>query len=278
MAREYAYLIFDCETVSDGRLLQRVRYPDEPQLTPAEAVARQRAELLEKTGSDFIPHTFQVPVSVAVALVNPDFSLARLATIDRPAFRPQIITRRFWEGWSRFGQPTLVTFNGRGFDLPVLELAAFRYGVPLPDWMSWDGPPYQQPRHRFNQQAHLDLQDILSAWGAARMNGGLDLLATLLGKPGKMGTKGHMVQDLWQAGEGQRIDDYCICDTLDTYFVFLRVMVLRGRIDLARERDLVDGARRVIEEKASEVPALTEYLEKFSIWEDPGEDGSPFVL
>lgn len=274
---DIAYLVFDIETVADGRLVQRVRYPDEPTLTPAEAVARYREKLLADNGTDFIPHTFQLPVSVAIAKVATDFRLVDLCTLDRPAFRPQTIARQFWKGWQHYGQPTLVTFNGRGFDLPVLEMCAFRYGIPVPAWFKNDGPNWEQPRNRYASAAHFDLQEFLTSFGAARQSGGLDLLATLLGKPGKMDTKGHMVQDLWQAGEHQRIDDYCICDALDTYFVFLRCQLLRGKLPSAREQELVAQARALIEEKSTGIPALGEYLARFGDWRAVDDDAWPFL-
>jgi predicted PolB exonuclease-like 3'-5' exonuclease len=136
---------------------------------------------------------------------------------------------------------------------------------------------WEDPRNRYNGSAHIDLQDLLGNFGAVWMHGGLDLLATLLGKPGKMDTKGHMVQDLWEAGEHIRIDDYCQCDALDTYFVFLRSRVLLGRISVEQERVLVEEARSLIAQRAEEVPALGHYLENFSLWQEPGDDGWPFV-
>ena len=54
------------------------------------------------------------------------------------------------------------------------------------------------------------------------MTGGLNLVANLLGKPGKMDVQGDMVQDMYNAGRLADINDYCRCDVLDTYFVFLR--------------------------------------------------------
>jgi hypothetical protein len=279
MADKTAFLVFDIESVADGRLIQRIRYPDQPELTPEQTVAKYRAQLLETSNgkSDFVPHTFHLPVSVAIAKVAGDYSLQEVVTLDRPKFRPQVIARQFWKGWQAYDEPTLVTFNGRFFDLPVMELACFRYGIPVPSWFTSEGPSYQQPRNRYNQHAHLDLQDVLTNFGATMLNGGLNLCAQLLGKPGKMGTKGNMVQDLWQAGELLRIDDYCQCDALDTYFVFLRTLVLLGRITLEREHELVLKAKAWIEKAAAGNAALAEYLANFSAWTAPGDDGSPFV-
>ncbi|MEN9306084.1 MAG: hypothetical protein RL173_16 [Fibrobacterota bacterium] len=265
----------DIETVVDGRLVQRVKWPAEPELTPAQARERLAAELREASDgkSDFIPHVFHVPVSTALAGVDDRFQLVGLATLDRPSFRPHIITKAFWDGWERRHKPQLITFNGRGFDLPVLELAAFRYGVQAPGWFGVEGP--SSPRSRYQQRGHLDLMEFMTSHGATRMAGGLHMLATLLHKPGKMDTKGSMVQDLWDAGEHVRIDDYCVCDVLDTYFVQLRIAVLRGKVKPEEENGLVESAHKLIEEHVTEYPGLREYLDKFRYWHapEPGADG-----
>ncbi|HEX4149678.1 MAG TPA: 3'-5' exonuclease, partial [Pirellulales bacterium] len=106
------YLVFDIESVADAELVGRLRYPG---LAPAEAVSRYRQELMEKYESDFIPYTFQLPVSVAIAKIGADLHLQDLVTLDEPQFRPHVITEHFWRGWERYGRPTLVSFNGRTF-------------------------------------------------------------------------------------------------------------------------------------------------------------------
>lgn len=270
-------LVLDIETVVDGRLVQRVKWPQEPGLSPTAARERLSAELLEASGgkSDFVPHVFHVPVSAALAGVDDNFRLVGLATLDRPRFRPHAIARAFWDGWERRSRPQLVTFNGRGFDLPVLELAAYRYGIPAPGWFGIDGPG--SPRARYNQRGHLDLMEYATSHGAVRMTGGLHLLATLLQKPGKMDTKGSMVQDLWEAGEHLRIDDYCLCDVLDTYFVHLRMAVLRGLVKPDHEHGLVEAARELVASHVEEFPGLAEYLGKFRFWEAPDPDADGFL-
>jgi predicted PolB exonuclease-like 3'-5' exonuclease len=279
MSDKPAYLIMDIESVVDGRLVQRVRYADEPELTPEQAVAKERARLLETSGgkSDFVPHTFHVPVSVAIAKVGEDFGILELKTLDRPKFRPQIIAKQFWKGWQSYGQPTLVTFNGRFFDLPVLELAAYRYGIPVQAWFNANGNQYAQPRNRFNTTAHLDLQDFIGNQGATHVNGGLSLCAQLVGGPGKMDTKGSMVQELWERGERERIDDYCMCDALDTYLVFLRTRLLIGAISPAQERQLITRLRDYTEILAGHNVAVAQWRSKLRDWAPPGEDGDPFL-
>ncbi|MCB9496996.1 MAG: 3'-5' exonuclease [Fibrobacteria bacterium] len=274
---EVKALALDIETVVDGRLVQRIKWPTEPELSPRQARERLGEELLEASGgkSDFIPHVYHVPVSVALAGIDAGFRLVGLTTLDRPRFRPHVIARQFWEGWERRGRPQMVTFNGRGFDLPVLELSAFRYGIAAPGWFGADGPG--SPRARFNQRGHLDLMEFVTSHGATRLAGGLNLMATLLQKPGKMETKGSMVQDLWDAGEHERIDDYCICDALDTYFVHLRLAVLRGIVPSAAEHGLVEQAREVVRTSLAEHPGLAGYLERFRFWEPPDPEGDGFL-
>jgi len=262
------YLVFDIESVADGDLVSKLRYPAES-LSPAVAVQRYRDELMAKYETDFIPYTFQVPVSVVAAKVAADFRLLDIVALDEPHFRSPVITQHFWRGWEAYKRPTLVSFNGRTFDLPLLELAAFRYGLSVPGWFNTNVKTYDQPRNRYNTEAHLDLHDVLTNFGASRFNGGLNLVANLLGKPGKMDVQGHMVQDLWNAGKLAEINDYCRCDVLDTYFAFLRTNVLLGSLTLDGEQRIVHETRQWLEERAKLSPAYTAYLGRWGNWDNP---------
>jgi 3'-5' exonuclease len=250
-----AFLIVDTESVPDGRLLASVKYPNEI-LSPEEAVERARGEARDTSwnGSDFLPVTFQVPVAVSVLRVGADFALQSISCLDAPTFRPRDIVNKFWLGLS-FYKAKLVTFNGRAFDMPLLELAAFRYGFSARDY-------YQNSRNRFN--GPIDLCDWMTNFGACRMSGGLNLLAKLLGKPGKMEVSGEQVYQLHREGKFQEINDYCLCDTLDTYFVFLRTRILTGDISLEQEAELVANAKGHLESKIGEFPVLRKYLDNWT--------------
>jgi predicted PolB exonuclease-like 3'-5' exonuclease len=262
------YLVFDIESVADGNLVSKLRYPGQG-LSAADAVRRYRDELIAKYETDFIPYTFQVPVSVVVAKVAADFSLIDIVALDEPQFRSPIITENFWRGWEAYRRPTLVSFNGRTFDLPLLELAAFRYGISAAAWFNCSGKTYEQPRNRYNTECHLDLHDVLTNFGASRFNGGLNLVANLLGKPGKMEVQGHMVQDLWNEGKLAEINDYCRCDVLDTYFAFLRTMVMLGNLKLDDEQRLVADVKDFLSQHAATVPAYASYLQQWGDWISP---------
>lgn len=269
MAQKHVrYFIFDTESVADGNLVARIRYPGQ-ELKPAEATAKYRADMFAKYDSDFIPYTYQVPISVAIGKVGPDFELIEVVVLDDPEFRPHVITEHFWRGWLKYNKPTLVSFNGRTFDIPLLELAAFRFGISVPDWFSIGEKAYDQRRNRYNHNSHLDLQELFTNFGATRLSGGLNLFANLLGKPGKMNIVGHMVQELYEQGELRKINDYCRCDVLDTYFVFLRSAVMIGQISIEREQQLVQRARQYLEQQAEHVPAYGEYLSAWGEWDNP---------
>lgn len=253
-----AFLVFDTESVPDGRLLARIKYANES-LTPEEAIEKARAEAREnsKDGSDFLPVTFQVPVAVCVLRVGPDFLPQALACLDAPAFRTPDIVRQFWRGVSLYSRAKLVTFNGRGFDLPLMELAAFDHGCSARDYFAGS-------RNRFNGN-HIDLFDWLSNYGAFRMVGGLNLMARRGDRPagvGKMEVAGDQVYEMYRAGRRQDINDYCMFDTLDTYFVFLRTRVLMGEMSGEQEEQLARRARAWLADQIVKLPALRQYLEK----------------
>jgi predicted PolB exonuclease-like 3'-5' exonuclease len=255
-----AFLVVDSESIPDGRLLNMVKYGGQG-LTEEQAIERAREEARQNsnTGSDFIPFTFQIPVAVCVARVAADFSLQAVACLDTPLYRPREIVKKFWLGLSFYTRTKVVTFNGRSFDLPLLELSAFRYGFPARDY-------FARGRNRFN--GDLDLMDWMTNYGACRgFAGGLDLLAKILGKPGKMEVAGDQVYEMYRAARYQEINDYCMFDTLDTYFVFLRTRVLTGDVTAEQEAELVAKAKSTLAAQTRDLPALKQYLDHWTDWQ-----------
>ncbi len=268
IANEVKYLVFDVESVADGELIAATKYPGDS-LSADEAVLRFRQELLADSGRDFIPYTYHKPVAVVVAKLRSDLTIVDIVSLDQPQYRPHVIAKHFWVGWEKYDHPTLVTFNGRSFDIPLLELAAYRYGISVPAWFNMLDRTYQQNRNRYNLQAHLDLHEILTNFGSTWFRGGLNLAAQLVAKPGKMDIQGDMVQDLYAEGKLKEINEYCRCDVLDTYFVYLRVALLMGQIALEQELELVSKAKQMLEQNADEHPAYQLYLEAWKEWPNP---------
>lgn len=257
-----AYIVYDVESVVDGALLSRVRYPGE-ELSPGQAIEKYSAERLEKTGSDFIPVTFHVPVSIAVARLDERFRLLDLLALDEPGHDPREMVALFWKGVEVYRKAVLVDFNGRGFDLPLLTLSAFRFGISCPAYFR--DPDRFGHRYRFTSK-HVDLQEWLTEYGAYRIVGGLNLCAKMLGKPGKMDVSGDRVAELHAEGKIGEINDYCLNDVLDTYFIFLRTRVLTGELTLEEEQETVCQTRAWLAERAESRASLGVYLENFGEW------------
>jgi len=135
-----------------------------------------------------------------------------------------------WLGKSR---PTIVTWNGRGFDMPVITSRTFRHGVPMPWWYS-----DRSTRYRYSPEGHFDLMDFLADFGAAK-SARLDVYAKLIGFPGKVGVDGSQVAPMVHAGKLDEVNAYCLCDVAQTAAIFLRVELLRGA--LSREHYVAAG-------------------------------------
>jgi len=260
MSSRFRYLVYDIETSIDKALLNQVLYPGLG-LDDEAAYQAQLAELAEEDRT-FINPAFHAPVCIAAVGLNPEFEILKIGVLGKDGKSPRALVEHFWETYNS-QRPVLVDFNGKGFDIRVLELWAFRLGLTIHE------SHYGKfgPRYRFNEEHHLDLHEFLTNYGAIRWKGGLNLFSKILGKPGKMSTKGEMVQELFEAGDLFRIEDYCLGDAMDTYFIFLRTLVLRGVIDLARERALVEAAKIEMEKKRDGKGYLTQYLEAFRFWE-----------
>jgi 3'-5' exonuclease len=264
MDHSFRYLVYDIETSTDKALLNKVLYPGLG-LSDEAAYQAQLAELAREERT-FINPSFHRPISIAAIGLNPQFEILKIGLLGKEAKTPRALVEHFWEMYNE-NRPVLVDFNGKGFDMRVLELWAFRLGISI------DESHYDKfgARYRFNEEHHLDLHEFLTNYGAIRFKGGLNLFSKILGKPGKMETKGEMVQDLYDKGEHFQIDDYCLGDTMDTYFVFLRTLVMRGVLDLKRERQLVEAAKEKMEIKRQQEGYFVSYLEAFSFWEPEEE-------
>jgi 3'-5' exonuclease len=226
------FAIFDIETRVDKRLLNQALCTDEG-LSDEDAFQRFREQLRARRGSDFFPLSLHIPISIAIGTVGADHALRSVESLAIDGYSEEALAREFWARAERFAG-VLVTFNGRRFDFPVLELAALRYGIAAPMHFA-DGAG--SARARYSTERHLDLFDYLINFGAAGgLRGGMDLLLKMIGLPGKMEIDGSLVQELYEQGRLEEIHRYCRNDVVQTYFLFLRVELMRGRVDDERYR------------------------------------------
>jgi len=221
---------FDIETIPDVEFGRRLWGLDE--LSDADVGTAMGFLRQQKTGSDFLPLHMHRVVAISVAFRSGDgFRVWSLG--DRDADEAEII-RRFFDGIDKY-TPELVSWNGGGFDLPVLHYRALKHGIQAPRyWETGDDDKsfkWNNYQNRYHWR-HLDLMDVLSAF-QARARASLEEVALLLGFPGKLGMSGDKVWQCWLDGGIDQIRNYCETDVLNTYLVYLRFEFMRGNLDQA---------------------------------------------
>src|SRR5205814_231480 len=194
-----------------------------------------------RTGQDFLPLYLHRVVAIACALRDEEGF--RCWPLGNPEESEAELVRRFFDGIEKY-TPQLVSWNGGGFDLPVLHYRSLVHGVSAPRyWEQGDEDKdfrYNNYLNRFHMR-HVDLMDVLSLY-QNRGQAPLDEVARLLGFPGKLGMDGSKVWEAYQSGKIDDIRKYCETDVANTYLVFQRFQLLRGACDGAlyrRELELV---------------------------------------
>lgn len=228
------YYVVDIETRIDKELVRQVCFPG-VDISPEEAYTKQKEKMLTDSNgkSDFFPILFHVPIVIGCAYVRgKNLELVKLSTL----IDGDDGIRQFWEIAN--SNSTIVTWNGRTFDLPVLELHAMRLGLPAPRYYN----EKYGARYRYSEDGHYDLYDWVTNFGVTYFRGGLDAISRMIGLPGKVGEiHGSNVQQAWEDGKIDQIKLYCKRDVVETYGVLLRVELVRGRITKA---DYDDGMAR----------------------------------
>ncbi len=249
-------LVFDIETVPDTELGARLLGMHD--IADEEIAKAMFFSRLQESGSEFLP-LFQhrvVAISVALRSGAGDFAVWTLG--DESSDEAEQV-RRFYDGIERY-RPTLVSWNGSGFDLPVLHYRALKHGIQAPAY--WETGDHDRD-YRFNNYLsryhwrHVDVMDVLSGF-QPRARAKLDAVATMLGFPGKMGMSGDKVWDSYCAGELATIRNYCETDVLNTYLIYLRFQHMRGLLSDKMLESEFDRVRSTL--AASDAAHLQEFL------------------
>jgi predicted PolB exonuclease-like 3'-5' exonuclease len=253
-------LVFDIETVPDVEGLRRLHGLDGT--LPDRDVAEMAFQLRrQKNGTDFLQLHLQRVVAISCALRDRDtFRVWSLGGESEGE-----LIQRFYDGIEKY-TPQLVSWNGSGFDLPVLNYRALVHSVRAPRF--WDmGDDDREFRYnnyisRYHMR-HCDLMDILALY-QPRANAPLDEIAQLLGLPGKLGMDGSQVWGAYQEGRLEEIRNYCETDVVNTYLVFLRFQLMRGVVGEEEYRGLCAAVRSALEKSPG--PQWPEFLQR---WREP---------
>ncbi len=249
-------LVFDIETIPDIVGLRKLYDLDKSASDAAVAeMAFQRRR--QATGSDFLPHHLHRVLVISCALRSDEGM--RIWSIGNPDDGENAIIQRFFEGVERY-IPQLVSWNGGGFDLPVLHYRGLMNGVSAARY--WDqGEDDREFKwnnyiSRYHAR-HTDLMDLLAMY-QPRANAPLDDMARLCGFPGKLGMDGSQVWEAFQRGEIGAIRNYCETDVANTYLVFLRFQLMRG----VQTRKQYDAEIKIVRDyvTAQSAPHWKEFL------------------
>ncbi|MGH1426788.1 MAG: 3'-5' exonuclease [Arenicella sp.] len=235
-------LAFDIETIPDisgGRRL----YDLGDDLSDDDVTKVMFNKQRDKSGNEFLPSHLQRVCAVSVAYRNSMTNEFKVWTLGEENSSEKEIIERFYVGIDKL-TPTLVTWNGSGFDLPVMQQRGLINGVQAPRY--WDTGEddkdfkWNNYISRYHSR-HIDLMDVMASYNP-RANAPLDQMAVLLGFPGKMGMDGSKVCDAFLAGKIKEIRDYCETDALNTYLVYLQWLFVKGgltALELEKEHELV---------------------------------------
>ena len=252
-------LAFDIETVPDCGGIRRLHDLPASLSDPEVAeVAFQRRRT--QTGNDFLaPHLQRV---IVISCVLRDDEGVRVFSIGEPERDERAAIQKFFDGIEKL-TPQLVSWNGGGFDLPVLQLRGMLHGVVAPRyWELGD----EDREFRYNNYIgryhlrHVDLMDLIGLY-QPRNNAPLDEVAQLAGLPGKFGLAGEGVWREYLAGGIARIRAYCEADCANTYLLWLRFQRMRGAHSAEQHAQECARLREWI--AAQDAPPWREFLNRW---------------
>jgi predicted PolB exonuclease-like 3'-5' exonuclease len=253
-------LVFDIETIPDCEGLRRL-YDLPADLADQDVADIAFQKRRAKSGSDFLP-THLHRVAVISCLLRSDEGV-RVFSIGEPESDERAAIQRFFEGIDKY-VPQIVSWNGRGFDLPVLAARGLVKGVTAGCF--WDTGAdnkdfkWSNYINRFHDR-HLDLMDALSMYGGGR-GSPLDELAKLCGFPGKLGMDGSEVWDSYHKGGIGAIRDYCETDVVNTYLLYLRFQLMRCAYTAERYASELALLRGTLEKRTE--PHWREFLKRWT--------------
>ena len=253
-------LVFDIETVPDIAGIRKLQGIDDG--VSDRDVAEMAFQLRRQIhGNDFLPHYLQRVLVISCVLQDRDhFKVWSLGAAGESEAE---IIQRFFDGIEKY-TPQLVSWNGGGFDLPVLHYRGLMHGVKAARYwdMGEDDREFKWNNYisRYHQR-HLDLMDLLALY-TGRANAPLDALAQLMGFPGKLGMDGSAVWGAYQDGRLEDIWRYCETDVVNTYLVYLRFQQMRGVLTPAQHGQQLAAVRAALGKL--EQPHWQEFLSRWT--------------
>lgn len=256
-------LVFDIETIPDVDGLRALR--GEPaDKTDEQVYAAWLAERKEKGQSDFMPLYLQRVLAISCVFRNAD-GLRIHSFVDRDGQSEGRVVQTFFNAIEKH-TPQLVSWNGSGFDLPVLHYRGLRHGVDASKYwdLGEDDREFKWNNYisRYHMR-HLDLMDLLAMY-SPKNNAPMDAMAKLCGFPGKLGMDGSQVYAQYLAGETEEVRRYCETDVMNTYLVYCRFQKMRGGFTEAEYEQEIAYVKETLGPLAPTESHWNEYLKAWT--------------
>lgn len=219
--------IFDCETIPDVEL---AKSEFEIELDSPMDICNRAFELQkEKSGSTFLPIPFHKVVAISAVICDDNFEFIKVGTFQKDSLvcDEENLIREFLDFIDK-QKPKLVSFNGNGFDIPMLFVRAMKYNISCKAYFNSD--KWEGYKSRYSEKANLDLLDSIANFGAVR-GLKLDTISKMVGIPGKFDVHGDEVVRLYFENEHNKIKEYCESDVLNTYWLMLKYEILKGSLN-----------------------------------------------
>jgi 3'-5' exonuclease len=240
--------------------------------TDAEVYGQWLQERKDAGQSDFMPLHLQRILVISCVFRNAE-GLRVHSFVDRDNASEGKVIQNFFNALDKH-VPQLVSWNGGGFDLPVLNYRALVNGIPA--YRFWDlGEDDREFKWnnyigRYHLR-HLDLMDLLAMY-QPRASAPLDAMARLCGLPGKLGMDGSAVWPAYRQGQIEDIRRYCETDAMNTYLLYCRFQKMRGGFTEAEHEREMAFVRETL--AGIDEPHWREYLAAWPAPENRLHDGS----
>jgi hypothetical protein len=256
-------LVFDIETIPDIQGLRALR-GSPAEASDAEVHEQWLAERKAEGRSDFMPLHLQRVLTISCVFRNAE-GLRVHSFVDRDGQSEGKVVQAFFHAVEKH-TPQLVSWNGGGFDLPVLHYRGLRHGVEASKYwdMGEDDREFKWNNYisRYHMR-HLDLMDLLAMY-SPKNNAPLDAMAKLCGFPGKLGMDGSQVYAQYLAGQTEDVRRYCETDVMNTYLVYCRFQKMRGGFTEAEYEQEIAYVKHTLDGLAHTEPHWREYLAAWS--------------
>jgi predicted PolB exonuclease-like 3'-5' exonuclease len=212
-------------------------------------------EVREAMGDKFPKHIFHSIICIGALVARRDNAHWEVTALGAPHIGERSEKELIIGFVNRIAElsPQLVTFNGSGFDLPVLRYRAMVHAIPAVGLAS---RPYF---HRYSDDA-IDLCDVLSSY-SSQAKVSLHELCKVMGLPGKPnGLSGADVDRYHRERRIREIADYCESDVLNTFRVWLRYELFRGGLSYEAFRASEDKLTQFITMRGNTKPHLTQIV------------------